>query len=143
MQEVALNVVAGTWEDLYFDAQFVREEVFIKEQKVPAEIEIDSVDPVCLHVVVYNDTDDAIGTGRLLPNNHIGRIAVLKAYRGQHIGAMILEKLIRAAKKREVEFVELNAQVQAKGFYEKFGFEAIGSEFKEAGIPHIAMRLVF
>lgn len=143
MQEVQLNVVAGTWEDLYFDAQFVREEVFIKEQKVPAELEIDSVDPVCLHVVVYDERDNAIGTGRLMPNHHIGRIAVLKEYRGQHIGAMILEKLIKAARRREVDSVVLNAQLQAKGFYEKFGFVAEGAEFEEAGIPHIAMRLVF
>lgn len=143
MQEVQLNVVAGSWEDLYFDAQFVREEVFIKEQKVPAEIEIDSIDPVCLHVVVYNDENDPIGTGRLLPNNHIGRLAVLKAYRGSGVGAVILEKLIQAAKKREVDEVALHAQLHAKNFYEKYGFIAEGDEFDEAGIPHIAMRLVF
>lgn len=133
----------GSWEDLFYEAQHIREEVFIKEQKVPAHLEFDAVDAVSLHVVVFDEHDDAVGTGRLMPNMHIGRVAVLPSHRGLGIGVRIVEQLLDAAEKRDDGSVVLHAQTHAQAFYEKFGFVAEGSDFLEVGIPHIVMRRVF
>jgi predicted GNAT family N-acyltransferase len=121
----------------------IRKTVFVDEQHVPADLEWDGRDDRCLHVLAVARDGAAIGTGRLLPDGHIGRMAVLKAWRGQGVGGALLAELIAAARDAGHSRAMLNAQVHALGFYARFGFVAEGPEFDEAGIPHRAMVLAF
>ena len=133
----------GDWATLGQDATAIRFEVFVDEQKVPAEIELDDMDAVCLHAVAYDDAGKAIGTGRLLPDGHIGRMAVRQPGRGTGVGGAILTLLMDKARARGDAAVVLNAQTVAAPFYARHGFVQQGEQFEEAGIAHVEMRLVF
>ncbi len=137
---MTFRISIGPWETLQPDAQAIREEVFIIEQQVPPEIEIDDMDVVCVHAVAYDDADVAIATGRLLPDGHIGRMAVRKAGRGQGVGSAVLKALMAAARERGDSEVVLNAQTHAEPFYAGHGFTREGEQFMDAGIAHIHMR---
>lgn len=128
------------WRAAQAEAKPIRFEVFVDEQRVPAEIELDEHDAHCVHALAYVDLS-AVGTGRLLPDGHVGRMAVLKAYRGKGVGKALLRALVEAARKRGHREVMLSAQVHAAGFYRAEGFEPEGAVYEEAGIPHQAMRL--
>ena len=133
----------GDWATLGPDATAIRFEVFVDEQKVPAEIELDDMDAVCLHAVAYDEAGKAIGTGRLLPDGHIGRMAVRQPGRGTGVGGAILQLLMEKARARGDQAVVLNAQTVAAPFYARHGFVQPGEQFEEAGIAHVEMRLVF
>ncbi len=119
----------------------VRRMVFVQEQQVPEDLERDEFDPLSLHVVARDSDGRAIGTGRLLPDGHIGRVAVLRQWRGRQVGYRLMQTLLQQALERDFSEVILNAQTNAISFYEKLGFRAEGAEFMDAGIPHRAMRL--
>ena len=123
------------------DLRAVREPVFVVEQQVPLELEWDELDPKCRHVIARDDAHRPIGTGRLTPEHKIGRMAVLKEWRGRGVGEALLLALIEQARELGLPEVSLHAQVDAIGFYEKFGFEGYGERFEEAGIQHQSMRL--
>ncbi|MDB5761102.1 MAG: acetyltransferase family protein [Herminiimonas sp.] len=137
------DLTVGAWAAMQSDARAVRHEVFVIEQNIPVELEWDDMDEACLHAVAYGEDGQPIGTGRLLPDGHIGRMAVRKAARGAGIGGAILAALMQQAKKRGDRAVILNAQIHAEAFYVRHGFVREGDEFAEAGIPHIRMRHVF
>jgi len=118
----------------------IREIVFVVEQGVPVEIEMDEFDAVSEHAIATDAAGNVVGTGRLLPDGHIGRMAVLAAQRGTGVGEALLQRLVARARERSFPEVVLNAQTHARGFYEKNGFEVVGAEFMEAGIPHVEMR---
>ncbi len=130
------------WEKARAEASPIRFAVFVDEQNVPAEIELDEYDAACLHVLARED-GRAVGTGRLLPDGHIGRMAVVKEWRGRGVGAAMLAVLIEAARARGDREVALSAQTHALGFYRRFGFVNEGPEYMEAGIPHQGMRKAF
>jgi len=134
------RIVLGDWRRLRDDAQQVRVEVFVAEQKVPLELEWDEMDALSVHAVAYDERGMPVATGRLLPDGHIGRMAVRRPMRGRGIGAAVLQALIAEAARRGDAAVALNAQIRAEAFYTRFGFVREGMEFIEAGIPHIAMR---
>ncbi|WP_334190996.1 GNAT family N-acetyltransferase [Noviherbaspirillum sp.] len=138
-----VSLTLGDWESLKPEAQPVRYEVFVVEQNVPVELEWDDMDPVSLHAVARDEQGRALGTGRLLPDGHIGRMAVKKNARGTGIGGRILEALMEQARARGDKSVILSAQTHAAPFYSRFGFVQEGEEFMEAGIPHIQMRHEF
>jgi predicted GNAT family N-acyltransferase len=117
----------------------LREEVFIREQSVPASLERDEFDPRSRHVVATAD-DRPIGTGRLTPDGHIGRMAVLRSWRRMGVGSALLTRLLDIARDLGMRRVMLNAQLHAMPFYLRHGFEAEGGEFLEAGIRHRRMR---
>ena len=118
----------------------IRTAVFVDEQSVPAELEWDGIDERCLHVLAKTTAGEAIGTGRLLPDGHIGRMAVLKPWRGNGVGSMILAELLNAAREQRHATVELSAQTHAIEFYRRHGFEVVSEEYLEAGILHRTMR---
>jgi len=118
----------------------IRETVFVHEQQVPLDMEWDGLDQACVHVLAFDSDGAPIGTGRLLPDGHIGRMAVLPAWRGKGVGGALLTELMRIARERGFTEVILNAQVQAVAFYTRHGFAVDGPRFLEAGIPHQAMR---
>lgn len=137
---VEFSVTEGSWPLLVKDARSARERVFIVEQQVPVELEWDEHDAVARHVVAQGPDGTAIGTGRLLDDGHIGRMAVLPAWRGKGVGRALLERLLEAAAEAGMRELELHAQTHAAGFYRRFGFAEAGTEFMEAGIPHVRMR---
>lgn len=117
----------------------VRVAVFVREQGVPAELEPDAWDARAEHFIARDATGAPIGTARLLPDAHIGRLAVLPAWRGRGVGRALLDAAVARAAQRGMLEVVLHAQVQARGFYERAGFVATGVEFQEAGIAHLRM----
>jgi predicted GNAT family N-acyltransferase len=133
----------GDWSVLKEDASIIRFEVFVEEQNVPAELEMDHMDAVCLHAVAYDAAGTPIGTGRLLPDGHIGRMAVRKRGRGTGVGGALLQTLMAQAKARGDRQVVLSSQTHAAPFYQRHGFTLEGDEFFEAGIAHINMRYKF
>lgn len=119
----------------------IRYQVFVEEQKVCIDEEIDENDPNAIHWLAYGPKDVPMATGRLLADGSIGRMAVLKAYRNRGVGASLMRHIIRYALEQSMNQLVLNAQVQAIPFYERFGFVIDGNEFIDAGIPHRPMVL--
>lgn len=103
---------------------------------MPESLEWDEFDVVSQHALALDVHGQAIGTGRLLPDGHIGRMAVLHEWRCRGVGGAILEFLVDCARRRGDTVLHLNAQTHAIGFYERHGFIAHGEEFQDAGIPH-------
>ena len=135
-----LNLRIGDWQMLNTDAKFVREQVFILEQQIPAADEWDAMDEQAIHFVLF-DTDQAIATARSLENNSIGRVAVLKSYRSKGVGRLIMQQIIEHARTEKRQFLKLSAQLHAIAFYESFGFQVKGVGYLDCGIPHIDMYL--
>ncbi len=123
--------------------RMVRTAVFVVEQDIPADLEWDAFDAVSTHALAVDAGGNAIGCGRLLPDGHVGRMAVLAQWRGQGVGAALLEHLIAISRLRGDARVRLHAQTRAMPFYARFGFAPVGVEFMEAGIPHRTMERVF
>lgn len=135
------SVTRAAWPADEAALRAVRTAVFIFEQRVPVELEWDGRDAECGHVLARDASGVAMGTGRLLPEQKIGRMAVLARARGQGVGAAILRELLQMARERGYDSVELSAQTHALGFYVKAGFAVISEEYLDAGIPHRSMRL--
>lgn len=140
-----LNIQIKSWQEAQKDAFEIRREVFILEQGVPEELEIDEVDPLALHALAYLGSV-CIGTARLHLNSdktgQIGRMALLAPFRNQGFGRQILKALIETAQMQQCKYLSLHAQVSALPFYEKLGFQAEGPVYDEAGIPHRNMMMV-
>jgi predicted GNAT family N-acyltransferase len=128
------------WRDASAALSRIRTTVFVGEQKVPPEIEIDGRDPGCVHALAESAAGEAVGTGRLMPDGRIGRMAVLAPWRSRGVGAALLAALVDEARRRGLREVYLHAQTKAKDFYLRHGFAIEGEEYLEAGIPHIGMR---
>ncbi|SDL40577.1 Predicted N-acyltransferase, GNAT family [Franzmannia pantelleriensis] len=136
----AISIEQGDWEELGSEAGEIRRIVFIVEQQVPQEEEWDGRDAFCLHFLIRHQ-GRALGTARLLPDGHLGRVAVLEEGRGLGLGRRLVEAAIEAARSQGHAHLELAAQLQAIPFYEQLGFSAYGDEFLDAGIPHRNMSL--
>lgn len=127
----------------YQDALKVRSEVFICEQSVPPEIEVDDLEREAIHFVAYNDEGQPVGAGRLRifdEKGKVERLCVLKNLRGQHIGIRLMDKIEALAISCRVPKLLLNSQEHAIPFYEKLGFQVTSDTFMDAGIPHKAME---
>lgn len=135
-----IHVNTGHWESLGPAASEIRRAVFIDEQNVPSQEEWDGLDPECQHFLAMLD-GQPVGTARLLPGAHIGRVAVLIEARGSGIGVLLMRAAIEAARHAGHSQVALSAQVHALAFYERLGFVAHGDTFMDAGISHREMTL--
>ncbi|MEU9448276.1 GNAT family N-acetyltransferase [Streptomyces sp. NPDC048277] len=144
--------VAGDPADL--EACFaVRKQVFVVEQGVPEDLEYDEYDAVAVHVLAVREDGVPLGTGRLLYGEtaaektdgdlslgSLGRLAVSQEARGLGVGVALVRAIEDAARARGLTAVDLHAQTQALGFYERLGYQPYGPEYEEAGIPHRGMR---
>jgi predicted GNAT family N-acyltransferase len=119
----------------------IRQQVFIDEQHIPAELEWDGHDDACVHVLAFVTAGTAVGTGRLAPDGRIGRMAVLASWRGRGAGRALLTALLEAAREAGRERVYLQAQESARHFYDRAGFRALGDPYLEAGIRHVSMEM--
>lgn len=141
LMKIGFTISLMTWREAMPLARVVRDDVFITEQGVPREIEWDDWDVQSDHAVALHADSNPIGTARLLPDGHIGRMAVLRPWRRRGVGAALLQALLHRVRGRGISEVVLHAQTHAAGFYDRFGFRPTGDEFIEAGIPHLPMSL--
>lgn len=140
MSEEPFKIRIADWSDDQASIRTVRTEVFIREQQVPESLEWDDEDAHCIHLLAWSNNDQLLGTARMLANGQIGRLAVLKPYRGMGVGKKMLQTLLDIAEQKKFKFVFLNSQTHAIDFYRAFGFREVGSSFNEAGIPHCRMK---
>jgi YbgC/YbaW family acyl-CoA thioester hydrolase len=141
--EPMVQIKTGRWAELGDEARRIRTEVFLQEQRIPAEMEWDEVDAAAVHAVAYNRLGQAVATGRLSNQRpgiaRIGRMAVHRALRGSGVGGQVLQALLNVAAARGDREVMLHAQRNAEDFYLGLGFAPRGEAFDEAGIAHIEM----
>ncbi|MGX7041753.1 GNAT family N-acetyltransferase [Leuconostoc lactis] len=127
------------------DALTIRTTVFVAEQGVPMQLELDdpAIEATALHIVAYVDGKLA-GTARVVEEHpgiwHVQRVATLYPMRGQGIGRQLFAYIEKLAPGYHIQTLELGAQIQAQGFYENLGFQAFGDEFDDANILHIHMK---
>jgi predicted GNAT family N-acyltransferase len=139
-RERAFAVRACRWLDAAPQLRQVRHDVFVVEQHVPEALEWDDADAQSLHALAVDASGRAIGCARLLPDGHIGRVAVFARWRRRGVGSALLLQLVDEARGRGDARVMLNAQVAAMPFYVRHGFVASGDVFDEAGIAHRMME---
>ncbi|MYL63585.1 GNAT family N-acetyltransferase [Bacillus hwajinpoensis] len=123
------------------DAFLVRHAVFVGEQQVPAELEIDDYESQAYHFVAY-DNSKPTAAGRFRVINQIAkaeRICVLSSYRKTGLGQLLMKSIEKHARELDLKEIKLNAQRTAVGFYEKLGYKTVSGEFIDAGIPHVTM----
>lgn len=126
----------ATWQRNRDSLRRVREQVFVQEQQVPLALEWDGCDEDALHLLAESAERRPVGTARMLPDGHVGRMAVLPEWRRRGVGSALLRELMRIANEQGSTRPFLNAQTHALGFFRRHGFIADGPEFMEAGIPH-------
>ena len=136
-----MQVQVVTWASHAAELGSIRRHVFIDEQNVPEALEWDGLDHRAFHFLVYADMLP-VGCARLLADGHIGRMAVLQDFRGQGAGRALLAAVLQTARQQTLSWLYLNAQTHAAGFYVRSGFQPVGAEFPDAGIPHLRMELV-
>lgn len=134
----SIDVRVADWHKDNRDIRRIREAVFIAEQSIPAELEWDEDDLSAVHFLAV-EGDYAVGTARLLADGEIGRVSVLKDWRGLRVGDKLLQAVIAHANLLGLHEQKLSAQVHATAFYEHHGFRVVSSEFLEAGLPHVDM----
>jgi predicted GNAT family N-acyltransferase len=154
--ECAVSIITGIRDDRVMNAVLsqaaseedmqaakdVRRRVFVEEQGVPPEIEMDEYDEGAIHVLCSVGVE-VVGTGRLvlMPDGmKLGRVAVLPRHRAAGLGTMIVMWLLDRAAQQGCGRVYANVQVGARAFYERLGFAAVGETFTEAGIEHVRME---
>ncbi|MGG3888406.1 GNAT family N-acetyltransferase [Metabacillus fastidiosus] len=126
------------------DAFNIRKIVFVEEQKVPIEEEIDQFENEADHLVLY-DGEKPVGAARFRVVDEYGkleRICILKDYRNKGAGSLIMEYLENLASQRGLNKIKLNAQTKAVPFYERFGYKTVSELFMDAGIPHVTMTKI-
>ncbi|HSW20370.1 MAG TPA: YbgC/FadM family acyl-CoA thioesterase [Ramlibacter sp.] len=144
--EPVCSLRAGSWAELGEGASALRREVFIEEQRIPAELEWDEADATAVHGVSVNKLGRVVATGRLLKDAsepgvaRIGRMAVHRGLRGGGHGEAVLRMLEDAARARGEHQIKLHAQRSAEAFYLRLGYAPSGEPFEEAGIAHIEMQ---
>ena len=140
-----LKIEIVKWIDGLSQLKNIREKVFIQEQKVTPQLEWDGMDEKAIHFLVFNDKA-AIGCARAIvikDHMQLGRMAVLKEYRGQGIGGALIEKAMTIAKLNQLSAIYISAQCHAIDFYKKFGFEVTSDIYLDAEIIHRDMTLNF
>lgn len=129
-----------TWSTDQMALRQIREQVFMVEQSVPVELEWDDCDVEAIHLLVLNNQSQPIACARIV-NNCIGRMAVIKSWRGVGVGKALLDKAIQTCQERNIKQVTLSAQIHAIQFYEKAGFRVMSEPYLDANIWHVDMQL--
>ena len=138
LPEVSIRI--ANWNEAQALVMPLRTEVFVMEQGVPPELELDEFDALSQHAIAADDANTVLATGRLLPDGHIGRMAVARSARRHGLGTAVLKALMSEAQRRGFARTVLHAQLSAQGFYTRNGFTAFGPVFMDAGIEHVAME---
>jgi len=134
-----LQVSLADWETDSAAIRAVRNAVFSDEQGISETLDFDGRDHECAQVLARLGDGEVVGTARMLPDGHVGRIAVHRAWRGRGVGTRLVECLTEVARERSFREIYLHSQAQAAGFYTRLGYETRGDTFMEAGIEHVLM----
>ena len=135
----AWRIVDADWSRDEPAIRRIRHSVFVEEQGIPENLEWDGRDAACRHVLALTAKAEVVATGRLLADGRIGRMAVLRAWRGHGVGSVLLERLQRYALDSGLQRVYVHAQVEIAGFYIRAGFQIVGEPFVAADIAHVEM----
>ena len=133
------RIVDAVWPRDESAIRRVRQEVFIDEQGIPESLEWDGRDAGCRHVLALTGMAEVVATGRLMADGRIGRMAVLRGWRGRGVGSALLARLQQQALGSGLQRVYVHAQVDVAGFYSRAGFQPVGQAFIAAGIAHVEM----
>lgn len=137
---MTIEIETTDWVSSSDELSSIRFTVFVDEQQVPKELELDDMDLNAVHFIARDkQTGIAVGTARLLPDAHIGRMAVLKGYRRKGVGSLLINSIIGHARRQNISQLHLNAQTYIQAFYQSAGFSSSGPVFMDAGIEHIHM----
>jgi len=134
-----IRIEQVSWAEAHEPLSLIRRKVFIEEQQVPESLEWDGEDQQATQLLAYSD-QIPVATLRMLKNGRLGRMAVLKEYRNQGIGHLLIERMIRLAQEQGLQQLNLSAQTHAVSFYLQFGFITEGKIYMDAGIPHQQMH---
>ena len=143
--ENKLKIEIVKWIDEYELLTMIREKVFIEEQEVTSQLEWDGMDKDAIHFLAFKDKK-GVGCARafVIQNRmQLGRMAVLREYRGEGIGSALIETAMTLAKLNQLSGIYISAQCHAIDFYKKFGFEVTSDIYLDAEIPHRDMKLNF
>lgn len=135
-----INVEQTDWHSNRHLLTDIRHKVFVAEQQVPESEELDEHDAEAMHWVAWGEGNQAMATARLV-GNKVGRMAVLQEYRNKGVGSSLMRAIINYAIKSGIDTLVLDAQKHALPFYNSLGFTVTGTEFMDAGIPHLPMAL--
>ena len=133
------TIVVGFEGEYAGEIKRIRNTVFTGEENIDEHADFDGQDTDAIHVLIEMD-GQFVGTGRMLMDGHIGRLAVLRSARGRGFGKKLMDALIDQAKKQNINRVYLGAQKHAVGFYKKIGFSEYGDSYEEVGITHVHME---
>lgn len=134
-------IIEGNWDALKPQLILVRTEVFIEEQRVPAYIEWDELDAVAIHLLALDEKNQPIGCARILKHGRVGRMAVVKSWRGSGLGNALLKKAIEVCRRLNMPKINISSQTHAIQFYEKAGFVVTSEAYIDANIWHVDMAL--
>jgi predicted GNAT family N-acyltransferase len=137
-----MRIAAASFERDYDAIRYVRFAVFVDEQRIAADLEMDDRDAHCEHVLARDERGEPVGTGRIdvAAGGKIGRVAVLASARGRGVGTALMRELHEMARARGLAAVWCHAQLSAASFYTGLGYRAVGEVFEEAGIDHVRMQ---
>ncbi|WP_177166848.1 GNAT family N-acetyltransferase [Allopseudospirillum japonicum] len=130
-----VKVVAGTWSQYQKYCTAIRHQVFVQEQKVPPELELDALDPHCEHYLLLVN-QKPVGTARISKEGKLGRLALLKPVRGHGLGRKLMQFIVARARQRGWPKITLAAQTTSLGFYQQLGFGIASETYIDAGLPH-------
>lgn len=117
----------------------IREKVFVCQWRIPVEYEFDQLDRLAFHVLVVDENDSAVATGRMTPNGEIGRIAVEPQYRGPEVYQTLFNALLKIAEQHGLQEITVHCELEGVEYYQQQGFRPVGSVFMDAGIPRQSM----
>ena len=140
LKKNSISIIETSWLEHSAQISSIRDAVFIQEQAVPKNIEMDGKDSECIHFLISND-NNPIGTARIKMSGKIERVSILKPNRNKGLGSRLMNFIIDAAKENRFERIYLHSQMESIGFYKNLGFIEHGDVFQEAGIDHVLMEL--
>ena len=138
LRDTSISIIETHWSEHSDEITHIRNIVFVKEQCVPKNIEMDGKDVDCNHFLIYKK-NEPIGTARLQSGGKIERVSILKTERKKGLGTKLMKFIINSARKKDLEKVYLHSQMDSIDFYKSLGFKTKGGMFQEAGIKHVLM----
>ena len=136
----SISIIETNWSEHSDDITRIRDRVFIQEQAVPKNIEVDGKDSECIHFLIFNESVP-IGTARIKKDGKIERVSILKNHRRKGLGYQLMKFIINNAQEKGLERIYLHSQMDSIEFYKSLKFIQKGEAFKEAGIDHVLMVL--
>ena len=138
LRDTSISIIETHWSEHSDEITHIRNIVFVKEQCVPKNIEMDGKDVDCNHFLICKK-NEPIGTARLQSGGKIERVSILKTERKKGLGTKLMKFIINSARKKDLEKVYLHSQMDSIDFYKSLGFKTKGEMFQEAGIKHVLM----